>query len=129
MNQPIEKSYIVCSTMRSGSTLLCRTLKSINIAGDPKEYFNPDWNKVGIQTNEPDELYQHCSRVMQETTTSNGVFGLKMHWNHMMTFLRICRKDPAFSGKNALGIIESIFPNSQDTKKWREGRNGGWTGW
>jgi len=34
-----ERSYLVCATPRSGSTLLCRTLAGLGSAGVPEEYF------------------------------------------------------------------------------------------
>lgn len=34
-----RRSYLVCATPRSGSTLLCETLESTGIAGRPREYF------------------------------------------------------------------------------------------
>lgn len=33
------RSYLVCATPRSGSTLLCETLEATGIAGRPREYF------------------------------------------------------------------------------------------
>jgi trehalose 2-sulfotransferase len=37
--EPPRRSYLVCATPRSGSTLLCETLESTGIAGRPREYF------------------------------------------------------------------------------------------
>jgi LPS sulfotransferase NodH len=34
-----QRSYLVCATPRSGSTLLCDTLESTGVAGRPREYF------------------------------------------------------------------------------------------
>jgi trehalose 2-sulfotransferase len=34
-----QRSYLVCATPRSGSTLLCETLEQTGIAGRPREYF------------------------------------------------------------------------------------------
>jgi LPS sulfotransferase NodH len=34
-----ERSYLVCATQRSGSTLLCETLEATGVAGRPREYF------------------------------------------------------------------------------------------
>src|SRR3954469_3299609 len=33
------RSYLVCATPRSGSTLLCRALAQTGVAGRPEEYF------------------------------------------------------------------------------------------
>jgi trehalose 2-sulfotransferase len=35
----ITRSYLVCATPRSGSTLLCRLLDATGVAGHPQEYF------------------------------------------------------------------------------------------
>ena len=34
-----QRSYLVCATPRSGSTLLCETLEQTGVAGRPREYF------------------------------------------------------------------------------------------
>lgn len=34
-----ERSYLVCATPRSGSTLVCQALKETGVAGRPEEYF------------------------------------------------------------------------------------------
>jgi LPS sulfotransferase NodH len=36
---PTERSYLVCATPRSGSTLLCHLLDRTGLAGHPEEYF------------------------------------------------------------------------------------------
>src|SRR4051794_29964134 len=36
---PSERSYIVCATPRSGSTLVCHALSETGVAGRPEEYF------------------------------------------------------------------------------------------
>jgi LPS sulfotransferase NodH len=39
MTPEITRSYLVCATPRSGSTLLCRLLDGTGVAGHPEEYF------------------------------------------------------------------------------------------
>ena len=34
-----KRSYLVCATPRSGSTLVCKTLRETGVAGRPEEYF------------------------------------------------------------------------------------------
>ncbi len=38
----MSSAYLVCATPRSGSTLLCETLKATGVAGRPEEYFEAD---------------------------------------------------------------------------------------
>jgi len=76
-------SYIVCSTPRSGSTLLCETLDRTKLAGLPREYFFPylepgqmaEW---GVTT-----FPDYFERVLVEGTTPNGVFGVKIMWLYL----------------------------------------------
>lgn len=39
LDPPIQRSYLVCATPRSGSTLLCEALETTGVAGRPREYF------------------------------------------------------------------------------------------
>jgi LPS sulfotransferase NodH len=43
------RSYLICATPRSGSTLLCEALRITGLAGNPDEYFGPmhvkRWNE------------------------------------------------------------------------------------
>ena len=39
----VTKSYVVCATPRSGSTLLCALLAGTGVAGNPEEYFERLW--------------------------------------------------------------------------------------
>lgn len=41
------RSYLVCATQRSGSTLLCETLEATGVAGRPREYFE-ELKETGI---------------------------------------------------------------------------------
>jgi len=48
-------SYLICATPRSGSFLLCETLKDTGLAGNPEEYFwrddEPAWTaRWGTET-------------------------------------------------------------------------------
>ena len=50
------KSYIICTSPRSGSTLLCKLLTNTNVAGVPNSYFHKpsltNWKEVhGIAPN------------------------------------------------------------------------------
>ncbi|HMF66717.1 MAG TPA: Stf0 family sulfotransferase, partial [Phyllobacterium sp.] len=39
---PAARSYVICGTPRSGSTLLCDLLESTGIAGRPASYFRSE---------------------------------------------------------------------------------------
>ena len=102
------RTYVIASTPRSGSTLLCRLLWASGRAGAPKEYLNPmqlrDWEVrfgerrrdrafaralrgplVGIGMArrgwDPARIAAHLERV-RARRSSGGWFGLKLHHHH-----------------------------------------------
>jgi LPS sulfotransferase NodH len=74
------QKYIVCSTPRSGSWLLCRQLFRAGL-GVPHEYFNhlfidPFSERYGITAEE-----DYLPTLLARRTTANGIWGGKLHWN------------------------------------------------
>ena len=74
----VRKSYFICFTVRSGSTMLCQLRSDTGLAGNPKEHF---YHNISPDNPTGDEIadYQACLiRVLPEDTTSSGVFGSKV---------------------------------------------------
>ena len=77
--------YLICGMERTGSTLLVQMLTATQVAGNPIEYFNPDMQhrprvrKILGDSNMIDGL----PKILSAGTTPNGVFGAKIHWNHL----------------------------------------------
>ncbi|MBX2867193.1 MAG: Stf0 sulfotransferase family protein [Acidiferrobacterales bacterium] len=85
-------SYIICSTPRSGSTLLCDLLKSTQIAGRPDSFFMDtfytDWGayfnidvdcwRSSNQFNLP-----YLEAVLEEGVGDTGVFGMRLQWESL----------------------------------------------
>jgi len=110
----VRLSYLVCATPRSGSTLLCETLKATGAAGRPEEYFEavpatgipraPQDYLAGLDDADAhrlvdgawprapdysdlrglDHYEEHLARVREWGTTPNGVFGAKVMWAHLV---------------------------------------------
>lgn len=71
-------SYWLCTTPRSGSSVLGDALTHTGVAGRPTEYFNrrfwPDlFRRFGVTA-----ATDYLERVVAETATPNGVFGTKV---------------------------------------------------
>lgn len=98
-------SYLICSTPRSGSTLLSEALTNTQLAGDPREYFlrsdEPvyagDWN---VSTEYPEYVHE----VLARGTTPNGVFGAKIMWSD---FLRLIER---LSGSMGVWTTDNLLP-------------------
>jgi LPS sulfotransferase NodH len=84
-------SYFVCSTPRSGSTLLCERLTGTGVAGSPNEWMLPSTEGLardmfGIAARFADPAY--LGELLTKTRTANGVFGVKLMWPQMAQLLR-----------------------------------------
>jgi trehalose 2-sulfotransferase len=102
----VVRSYFVCATPRSGSTLLCKSLAETGVAGRPEEYFErlrhsglprepreyfegtPDAPLLSLlpetRTGDPaaTDLERELPRYLEEGSTPNGVFGAKLMWGY-----------------------------------------------
>ena len=58
-----DRSYIVCATPRSGSTLVCHALEETGVAGRPEEYF---------------EALRHSGRPRRPRRCWSGVGGFSL---------------------------------------------------
>jgi trehalose 2-sulfotransferase len=75
----LRDAIVICASPRTGSGLLCSALWSTGLCGRPDEY-------LGLATRRDYEVLWGCrddqeyaERVMSYGTTSNGVFGIKVH--------------------------------------------------
>lgn len=105
------KSIVICSTGRSGSNLLGLTLGTIGYTGQSREFFCPDVlaaNGVGVQAS---DLYPYLAQVYNQGKTPNQVFGVKLHWDHMVNLLKIVRTDPDWRARSDIEILSALFPN------------------
>ena len=100
----VTKSYLVCATPRSGSTLLCALLEGTGVAGRPRS------SSSGFATGLPRQPREYFERVedpellellaptdpgapdrgdpipgaLERGTTDNGVFAAKLMWTHLL---------------------------------------------
>jgi trehalose 2-sulfotransferase len=107
---PVTRSFFVCATPRSGSSLLSESLEFTEIAGRPREYFEPTYEKdwfarLGISSDD-----QYIEKFLAAGSTPNGVFGAKIHWHqflHLRTRLRLLEGDISPDHE----LLPRIFPD------------------
>lgn len=134
-----RRSYIVCSTQRSGSTYLCHLLASTGVTGNPQEYFearadtglppHPGYFLAGLPrtgagirqdlrpTDAPaysdlrtvDGWEAHLERTFRLGTTENGVFGAKLMWSQLPDLEQHAAALPAFAGVTGFELLERLF--------------------
>jgi Stf0 sulphotransferase len=66
----LQQSYLVCSTGRSGSTLLCKTLEKLGCCGNPEEFFHNELVKTIAQNNDLDSFVDYCNSIFEKGLTS-----------------------------------------------------------
>lgn len=108
---PTIKSYFICFTVRSGSSLLCQLLTDTGLAGQPEECFyhnispgNPGGDKI------PD--YQsYIAEALKAHSTANGVFGSKIGGGYWRDFARRLLTIEANAGLPLHAALERCFPD------------------
>ncbi|HSL31890.1 MAG TPA: Stf0 family sulfotransferase [Anaerolineales bacterium] len=106
-------SYTIWFSQRTGSTLLCKALESIRIAGNPGEWLlNLFKTEYSNAIEDPAQLQQALWKL---GSTPNRIFGLKhsFHEPHFSQLLETFRKFPGCppQEENRAKIWENAFPN------------------
>jgi LPS sulfotransferase NodH len=109
----LHTSYLICATPRSGSTLLCEALMNTELAGRPWEYFFDGNEPTWYAEWQVSTYAEYVARAVRQSTTPNGVCGVKLMIGYLGQFVTKLRETPRFSGRE-LGIsdlLSEIFPD------------------
>lgn len=130
-----ELAYLVCATQRSGSTVLCETLRATGVAGQPFEHFehlrhsgrprqgheylagvrDPGVSALlpppaPAQTPPAEAPAAWWSRIVREGSSANGVWGGKLMWDHVEDFTaRAGRLDGIGEGAGLAEVLDRLF--------------------
>jgi trehalose 2-sulfotransferase len=107
----VHASYLVCTTLRSGSSLLCEALKSTGLAGSPGEFFGSDTAWTGIGPRVTSDVVEYVAALMQRFSTPNGVFGAKLMWPQLIALTHRLKAIPEYRDAPACELLGSVFPN------------------
>ena len=113
---PPLRTYLVASTPRSGSGLLCRGLATAPGAGTPLEYFNPVHRRLLAERwGSGEELAGYVRDLYARRTTRAGVFAAKLHWDQLAALRAEALGLPAAEPEYALdgGFLERRFPGAR----------------
>jgi LPS sulfotransferase NodH len=108
-------SYLVCTTPRSGSNLLCEGLASTSMAGNPKEWFNvleeqrerARWRLKGPMAFSYAAYLEH---VLRNATTRNGICGVKLHYYQLTNFAENMGSIEMYQGLPLDELFAAAFP-------------------
>lgn len=119
MTHPI--SIFVCSTPRSGSSLLTDLLGSSQVMGGIRlEYFNPYVEQQIFEEEGPFSGWpEYLRHVMITGTTANGVFGTKIHADNLLYLMYQLRRmflNQAKSGD--FDLMRMVFPEVDPSRSF-----------
>ena len=105
--------YVICTTPRSGSWMLCSLLAQTGVAGNPQEYFGQtliEELRIHAHIAHTQDIGEYLDRVTELGASSNGVFGMKLMAQQTRTFVRRAseRKGAAFDSLRT--ALESVYP-------------------
>ena len=80
------KVLIIASTERCGSHMLGHALHNTHAFGFPLEYANPANLKKWKEKFKTDDFYEVLDEIQKRRTSPNGVFGIKLHYQHIEEF-------------------------------------------
>ena len=87
------RSYILCASPRSGSTLLCDLLWQTGVAGKPNAFFRPasvaDWCDWWDLPRVAADAYgqDYLQAAIAQGTQGSDIFGLRIMWDNMAAML------------------------------------------
>ncbi len=105
------KSYMICFTVRSGSTLLCELLNKTALAGKPQEHFNHNNSPDNPRGDDVPNYRGFIQNVLAKNTTENGVFGTKIGGGQWYDFAPRVQNIDGMSDQPLDKALESVFPN------------------
>ena len=146
------RSYLVCATPRSGSTLVCKALRDTGVAGRPEEYFEalrstgrprrPEQYFAGVddpsifdELGDPAEgqgpppawsrtaYDRYLEWAMEAGTTPNGVFASKLMWQYLGDFVGLLRNIPEYRELPLSDLFPTAFPDLTFVRVVRDQRS------
>ena len=113
---PPPRSYLICATPRTGSTLLCGLLAATDRAGTPQSYFRlerePAYADSWDIPVEPDgalDYGRYLRAAKAAGSTTNGVFAPKVMWDTMGELLAKLRASDRSLVGTDLEVLGQVF--------------------
>jgi trehalose 2-sulfotransferase len=119
----VTRSYLVCTTPRTGSTLLCHDLRRTRLAGLPYELWLEQteaarWAAAGATT-----FAEYFAGFRDRTVTPNGVVGCKVMWYQLARGLALLRDAGYGNGStDDAAVLADAFPGVRYVWLRREDR-------
>jgi LPS sulfotransferase NodH len=111
-------TYIICTNPRSGSWLLSEGLTATSLAGNPREWFNileeqqyrARWR---LEHSSDLSFEAYLGLASAESTTSNGISGIKLHYYQFADLPKKLETIPTFRGLAPAQLLGRLFPQAR----------------
>lgn len=117
-------AYFICSSPRSGSTLLSEALRATERAGYPIELFDPNpKNTEQIRAILAAGVGDYLIPAIKAATTPNGVFGAKLHWYQFVEMRRqVARAQDQLDDADVMTFFSERFEDLKFVRLRRRNR-------
>jgi trehalose 2-sulfotransferase len=119
----VTRSYVICSTPRSGSGLLFRALAQTGVFGIPLEYLNP-LTRVPLAERWGcgPGLESYLDALHARRSTPDGLFAAKVHWDQIPRLRAEANagSDDEREFQTSAELIERVFPSPRFVRIVRE---------
>lgn len=112
-----ERSFVVCTSVRSGSTLLGEAMYAVGGMGCPLEYFHVGFQprlEARWQTHDPGEYRR---QLFRHRTDPTGSFGLKLFWRDLIVLCE--QRYPGTTDGRDILMPASVAPQGGYAMAWR----------
>jgi trehalose 2-sulfotransferase len=103
------RTFIIATTPRTGSNLLCESLRATGIAGNPTELFcfsSRQNNRQRWQLPADTPFNKYFKTAIDQLMTPNGVFGVKVHWSQLVW---LAAENPPHKPTS---VLKALFPDA-----------------
>ena len=104
----VERTFFICSTPRTGSTMLGDLLADTGLVGRADEFFGEPFRQdvvPGLTRGGFDDYLVGCMGNARQ-----GTFGIKLHWDQVEVFLYLLRLRRGLRGLGDAQVLEAVFP-------------------
>jgi len=119
------RTYLICSTHRTGSTLLCQLLTDTGLCGAPDEYWSPRWAPrfaeriAGERTDSDDspparpfheiDFRRYLLGLFDAKSTPNGSWGCNVQWPHVRRIHEALDPRKQSTGVQTLRLLGQVY--------------------
>lgn len=126
-DQPVavRTSCLVATMPRSGSWLMSEALHQTGLAGQPAEYFRPDYRSQfarewGLPDNPSIDDYVTAAKTL--TSSADGIFSAKLHWYQFVWLIAQLNAVPGYAGMDPASLMARVFPHTKYVYLFRQDR-------